>query len=116
VTGEDVTGADGAARGGVIGEEMPGMMAPGMGGAPGGASAEDLAPDEYALREVNPDLAADRTASGGVLGDETAVPMMGGSRSSEEEKERRRQAWMDEDADIWGRPADNVPSVIEAGG
>jgi hypothetical protein len=119
--GPDGAAAEAAAGDGVIGDEMPGMM-PGMGGAAGGAPGEELGSDEYALREVNPDLAANGAASRGVIGDEAAdaeagAPMMGGgSGSRERDKERRRQAWMDEDADIWGRPADNIPSVIEGGG
>jgi uncharacterized protein YukE len=45
----------------------------------------------------------------------TGFPM-GGSGAAEREKERRRQAWLGEDPDIWGLQADHVPPVIEGGG
>jgi hypothetical protein len=45
----------------------------------------------------------------------TGVPMAG-TGSGQQEKERRREAWMNEDESIWGMPADHVPPVIEGGG
>jgi len=51
------------------------------------------------------------------LGDPAAdsgggLPATGGSGSGEPAKERRRQAWMMEDADLWEGNAEHVPSQI----
>ena len=40
-------------------------------------------------------------------------PMMGAG-TAQSEQDRKRHAWLDEDADIWGQPADLVPSVVES--
>ena len=43
----------------------------------------------------------------------TGFPMMGmGSAAGQREMERRRQAWMAEDADIWEAAAELVPALI----
>jgi hypothetical protein len=43
----------------------------------------------------------------------TGFPMMGmGSAAGQQEMERRRQAWMAEDADIWEAAAELVPALI----
>jgi hypothetical protein len=46
-------------------------------------------------------------------GETGGFPMMGGAAPGQSDKERRRQAWMNDDDGIWGAPTDCVPSVIE---
>jgi hypothetical protein len=42
------------------------------------------------------------------------IPMSGGQGSGQQSKERRREAWMAEDADLWEGNAEHVPSQIGA--
>ena len=42
------------------------------------------------------------------------IPMSGGQGSGQQNKERRRDAWMTEDADLWEGNAEHVPSEIGA--
>ena len=113
-----------------------GSGAPDDGGVP---PDEELAPDGTAAGQaMAPDgtAAADGTVADAALGtpaaqavdasalgaggtadtDMAGIPMMGGSGSGQQERERRRESWMNEDEDFWGFPADHVPSVIEGGG
>ena len=40
------------------------------------------------------------------------LPMTGGAGNRREESERHRDAWMDEDAELWDGGTQAVPSVI----
>lgn len=80
------------------------MGADGMiGMAPAGPGAEGLAGQPGAAGAVD----------GAVAGDSgmTGFPMMG-SAAGQRDMERRRQAWMAEDADIWAAAAELVPALI----
>lgn len=104
-------------------EGMEGI--PGMGSA-GQAASADAAGESLLSREslagADPEFAAASGAEAGAIGDEAAVagtaegegmmPMTGAGGGKQNEKERLRQAWMNEDADIWGAPKASVGSVI----
>jgi len=89
--------------------EQPGG-APGLSGASGLSAAGDPATDGLpgALAGADePTMAPDMAG----------FPMMGtGGAARPEEEERIRQAWLNQDADIWGLPANLVPPVIGAPG
>lgn len=114
---ETLAGADGA----VDSAAADGLAA---GGAPE-AAGMDAAGDAM-ITGTDPAIGAEGAAADGEIGaaDASAMgaegegmfPMMGGSGSGQQDKERQRQAWMNEDADIWGVPKDNVGSVIESSG
>jgi hypothetical protein len=90
-------GADGAFADGAFADG--GLGASGAGhttGATGFVGADGAATD-----------AAGQEAAGG-----TGFPMTGGTGGSGRETERRRQAWMAEDADVWEGQADTAPSKI----
>ena len=55
--------------------------------------------------------AEESSAASGMAG----FPMMGAG-TAQPEQDRKRHAWLNEDADIWGQPADLVPSVVERDG
>lgn len=106
-----------------VNESFPaidGANGPGMLGAadPASATAADGAVSSAPLGTQAGDaagssvLGADNTAEDGMTG----VPMEGGAGAARQEKDRRRQAWMNEDESIWGLPTDHVPPVIEGGG
>jgi hypothetical protein len=87
-----------------------------------GAAADGLAADgmpEVPGMGTTGSVAAAESDAGSVIGSEgadgegTGFPMTGGSGSGQQDKERKRQAWMNEDADIWGVPKGNVGPVIE---
>lgn len=107
--GDAMAGADGAAA-----DEVSGM------GPAGEAAAADLpgvesgavSGTESAIGADGEIGAADAMGAEG----EGMLPMMGGAGSGQQDKERQRQAWMNEDADIWGVPKDSVGSVIEGNG
>jgi hypothetical protein len=86
-----------------------------------GAAADGLAAESDAgsvIRSEGADGeigAADASAMG-AEGEGMGFPMTGGSGSGQQDKERQRQAWMNEDADIWGVPKDNAGPVIEGDG
>ncbi len=42
----------------------------------------------------------------------TGMPMSGGPASGDQTKERRREAWMTEDVDLWEGNGEHVPSHI----
>jgi hypothetical protein len=109
---EDITG-DGPADGAVIGPDGmigtgPGAPAAGMDG--GFASGEAGAGNSGATGFVGADDALGDPAAG--AGD--GFPVTGGSGTGEPARERRRQAWMMEDADLWEGNAEHVPSQIGA--
>jgi uncharacterized protein YukE len=58
-------------------------------------------------------VGADDAVAGPAADSSGGMPMSGGSGSGEH-KERRRQAWMTEDADLWEGNAEHVPSQIGA--
>jgi hypothetical protein len=109
---EDITGgspADGAVLGpdGMIGTGPGGLDA----GADGGFGSADIG--------VGNSGATGFVGADDALGDQAAdsgggLPVTGGSGSGEPAKERRRQAWMMEDADLWEGNAEHVPSQIGA--
>jgi hypothetical protein len=83
-----------------------GMAADSAMGASSAAGADGAANGEIG--------AADGSAMGGAEGEGMGMPMMGGA-SGQQDKERQRQAWMNEDEDIWGVPRDSIGAVIEGG-
>jgi hypothetical protein len=90
-------GADGTLADGTFADGSLGASGTGTGtGAAGFAGADGAATD-----------AAGQEAAGG-----TGFPMMGGAGGNKRETERRRQAWMAEDADVWAGQADTAPSQI----
>lgn len=119
--GEAMTGADGAAADGLAAEGVPGVS--GMGPAGDGAAADLPGVESGAVSGTESAIGADGAAPGeigaadamGAEG-EGMLPMMGGAGSGQQDKERQRQAWMNEDADLWGVPKDSVGSVIEGNG
>jgi uncharacterized protein YukE len=129
-TGGDGLGGDGAALNGegMASEGMVGV-APGDSAVMGADGMIGMAPDPGAeglgggLADGGigvGDAAAAGTvgADGAMAGDAagsgmTGLPMMG-SAAGRQESERRRQAWMAEDADVWEAEADLVPALIGA--
>jgi hypothetical protein len=106
---------------------LPGLTVPGL--SPRGYAIQSGSPGASATTgEISSDASAplasgaissqDAAGTSGVGGASTdgamggGFPMMGGA-PGQSDKERRRQAWMNEDEDIWGAPKDCVPSVIE---
>jgi hypothetical protein len=111
---EDITGG-GPADGAVIGPD--GMIGTGPGGLDTGVdsgfgSSSDIGVgNSGATGFVGADDAlADDPAAGAGGG----FPVTGGPGNGESARERRRQAWMMEDADIWEGDAEHVPSQIGA--
>jgi hypothetical protein len=89
------------------------MGADGMIGlAPAGPGAESLG-GGLADGLGGPGAAGTVGVDGAVAGDSgmTGFPMMG-SAAGQRETERRRQAWMAEDADVWEAAAELVPALI----
>jgi uncharacterized protein YukE len=82
----------------------PGAAALGGGVADGGLGAGDAA----AAGDVGVDGAAAGDAAGSGM---PGFPMMG-SAAGPRDMERRRQAWMAEDADVWAAEAGLAPAVI----
>jgi hypothetical protein len=138
-TGTPVTGPAGPATGmptglpipGLGSDEFPADAVPddGMVGIPeaSGLTASDVVAQDAVVQSA---VGQDAVAQGAVTDTDgllaqgaegqadygmTGLPATG-SGAAEREKERRRRAWLDEEADIWGLPSDNVPSVIEGGG
>jgi hypothetical protein len=95
----------------LAGGQFGGM--PGLSGA-SGMAAEDAQMAEEAPLAAQPEELPLADAEGVVADPEmSGFPMMGtGAGSPREEQERLRQAWMNEDSEIWGRPANLVPPVI----
>jgi hypothetical protein len=107
---EDITG-ESPADDAVIGPD--GMIGTGPGGLDAGmdggfASGNVGVGNSGATGFVGADDALGDPAAGSGDG----LPMTGGSGSGEPARERRRQAWMMEDADLWEGPAEHVPSQI----
>ena len=106
----------------VPGEGMAGVTGEGMAGVPGasGLTAQDaVAQSAVADTAMGTSASSDGLLAAGAEGQAgygmTGFPMTG-SGAGQQEKERRRKAWLVEDADIWGLPSDHVPPVIEGGG
>ena len=59
-------------------------------------------------------VGADDAIAGPAADSGGGMPMSGGPGSGQQDKERRRQAWMTEDADLWEGNAEHVPSQIGA--
>jgi uncharacterized protein YukE len=125
--GGESLGAEGAGLNGegVVSEGMVGV-APGDGAVMGADGMIGMAPDPSAeglgggLAEGG--IGAGDAAAAGTVGADgamagggmTGLPMMGGSAAGRQESERRRQAWMAEDADVWEAAANLVPALIGA--
>jgi uncharacterized protein YukE len=98
---------DGAVMGadGMIGMEPAGFGGDGIGGwADSGIEMGDPAAGA---------IGADGTVAAGTAGSGTAGFPVLGSATGQQETERRRQAWMAEDADVWESQADLVPALIQ---
>jgi hypothetical protein len=87
-------GADSGLADGSLGADGAGSTA----GATGFVGADGAATD-----------AASQEASGGA-----GFPMTGGAGGSRRERERHRQSWMAEDADVWEGQTESAPSQIGA--
>ena len=106
-------GAGGGLPGaGSLGKGLPGASLPGEGlpgegsvapGAAGSASADGAA------GAAGAEAAGAAGAEGGGM---TGMPMAGGG-AGQQEKERQRQAWMEEDDSIWGMPDTTMGPIIE---
>jgi len=135
-SGPGVASGGGAAAGVTdpVSEELPGSVPP-----DGSGLATGLADDQFGvpgLSGASGMPAAGPQAAGGVLGaqsqqleadgaladadgatmapDMAGFPMMGiGGVARPEEQERVRQAWQNEDGDLWGLPVNLVPPVID---
>jgi hypothetical protein len=99
LAGADGAGADGAAANGAIGD----------------GAVSDVAAESGAITGADGEIGAADASAVGAEGEGAGFPMMGGG-SGQQDKERQRQAWMNEDTDIWGVPRDNVGSVIDENG
>jgi uncharacterized protein YukE len=115
--GDGGLGADGAAlsREGMISEGMAGA-APGdsaIMGADGMIGMAPAGPGAEGLGGLAGEPGAAGAVDGAVAGDSgmTGFPMTG-SAAGQRDMERRRQAWMAEDADIWAAAAELVPALI----
>jgi hypothetical protein len=73
-----------------------------------GAAADSAAADSAAAEGAAAEGAAAEGAAPGMAG----FPMMGAG-PAQPERDRKRHAWLDEDADIWGRRAGLVPPLVE---
>jgi hypothetical protein len=109
---------------------VPGV--PGQGAAAAGAVADSAVADSavadspvadgavtdgaVGIQPISTDgsLAAG-TADGTVAPGMAGFPMAGAG-GPQQEQERRRKAWLDEEADIWGLPTGLVAPVVEGGG
>jgi hypothetical protein len=98
--GSAVVGPDGmiGTGAGDLGEGMEGGFADGGVGA-GNSGATGF-------------VGADDAVTGPGAGSGDGAPMSGAPASGERDKERRRQAWMTEDVDLWEGNAEHVPSHI----
>jgi hypothetical protein len=111
----------GGISGGVVsGEEVAGVPeASGLTVPPDAVAQSAVAQSAVADTAVGTSATPDGMLAAGAEGQAdygmTGLPMMG-SGAADQEKERRRKAWLGEDADIWGLPSDHVPPVIEGGG
>ena len=113
LTGEDIVG-DPAGDSAVVGPD--GMIGTGPGGlgegmesgfAEGGAGVGNSGATGF--------VGADDAVTGPVADSAgNGIPASGAPGSGQEHKERRRQAWMSEDADLWEGSAEHVPSHIGA--
>jgi uncharacterized protein YukE len=82
-------------------------------GAIGDSAVSDVAAESGVITGADGEIGATDASAMGAEGEGMGFPMMGGAGSGEQDKERQRQVWMNEDTDIWGVPRDNVGSVIE---
>jgi hypothetical protein len=57
-------------------------------------------------------VGADDAIAGPAADSGGGMPMSGAPGSGQQDKERRRQAWMAEDVDLWEGNTDHVPSQI----
>ena len=104
--------------GAVAGSDAPLDEAGALGSADPAVTADEALPATALDAQQTAD-AVGTSAMGteGAAGtDMTGIPMTGGAGSGQQDKERYRQAWMNEDEDIWGLPTGHVPPVIEGGG
>jgi len=100
LAGVDDANVDGAAASGAIGD----------------GEVSDVAAESGVITGADGEIGgADASAMGAEV-EGMGFPMMGGAGSGQQDKERQRQVWMNEDADIWGVPKDNVGSVIDENG
>jgi hypothetical protein len=93
---------------------VPGIAAPDALGASSATAADSMAPDTLSAQAAQSAGSSAMDAEGVAGQGMTSFPM-GGGASGQQDKERQRQAWMNEDEDIWGLPKDNIPPVIEGG-
>ena len=91
---------------------------PGVSGMASGAADSAAADGVFGAQTLSMDgsLAAGAGAEESSAASSMAgFPMMGAG-TTQSEQDRKRHAWLNEDADIWGQPADLVPSVVERDG
>lgn len=93
-------------------------VGPGPGAAASGAAADSAVADSAAGTQAlgtDGSLGAAGPTDGAVAPGMAAVPMTGAG-AGPQERDRQRQAWLNEEEDIWGLPTDLIPPVIEGGG
>lgn len=103
----------GDALAGVDGADADGAAA---GGALGDGPVSDIAAESGVVTGADGEIGAADGSAVGAEGEGMGFPMTGGAGSGQQDKERQRQVWMNEDTDIWGVPKDSVGSVIDENG
>lgn len=108
--GEDIVG-DSAGDSAVVGPDGmigagPGVPGEGMEGgfADGGVGVGNSGATGF--------VGADDAVAAPAADSGSGMPMSGAPASGDRDKERRREAWMSEDVDLWEGNADHVPSHI----
>lgn len=104
-----VSGLPAPSAGGPGGVSVMPVMPAGAGGGSAGMAGETPAASAAGAAGAGSEASA-----AGAAGSEeglAAAPMMGGA-GSQQEQERQRYAWMNDDDDIWGVPAEGQPPVI----
>jgi len=111
-SGEDgVPGEEGALKAGKGGLPGEGENIPGESGASSGAGDAEGAAG--AGGEAAGAEAAGASGAEGAEGGASGMPMGAGGGGGSQDKERQRQAWMNEDQNIWGLPDDEIGSTLE---
>ncbi len=89
---------------------------PGVSGMASGAADSAAADGAFGAQALGTDDSLAAGASEGAAPSGMAgFPMMGAG-TARPEQDRKRHAWLNEDADVWGQPAALVPPVVEGTG
>lgn len=89
---------------------VPGGAGPGAGKGLGkGSAAENMAGENAGQAEAGK---AEQAAAAEGRAGQGGVPLGGSGGGSQQDKERQRQAWLNEDDSIWGVPDEDVGPII----